>query len=194
MEARIYVKGRIKNKCLLTALSFSAALLVMPFSAAAIGNIPPPEPMPVKPMMPRTPPEPMLVKPMSAPTNTFVFNPRTLKWRAINHKGTIVRSGHGSGGRHYCKDIKRACRTPSGTYHIISKRGADCRSKRYPIGRGGAPMPHCMFFTKHHSIHGAFDVPNYNASHGSVRIKANDARWLHHHFMDVGTKVIIKSY
>ena len=132
--------------------------------------------------------------PVMVLANTFVFSPHTLKWKAINSNGKVVRTGRGSGGRSYCKDIKRSCRTPSGTYSIISKRGANCRSSRYPLGKGGAPMPYCMFFSKHYAIHGSPDVPNYNASHGCVRVKPNDARWLHKNFIHIGTKVIIKSY
>lgn len=139
-------------------------------------------------------PKAQLSKPSMQLANTFVFSPRTLKWKAINDRGKVVRTGRGSGGRNYCPDIKRSCRTPSGTYHIISKRGAGCKSSRYPKGRGGAPMPYCMFFNKHYAIHGSPDVPNYNASHGCVRVKTHDARWLHRNFIRIGTKVIIKSY
>ncbi|HAT9080505.1 TPA: L,D-transpeptidase family protein, partial [Legionella pneumophila subsp. pneumophila] len=34
----------------------------------------------------------------------------------------------------------------------------------------------------------------YNASHGCVRVKPQDARWLSQNFIKIGTKVIIKSY
>lgn len=126
--------------------------------------------------------------------NTFVFSPRTLKWKAINSKGKVVRTGRGSGGKGYCKDTRRACRTPTGTFSIISKRGANCKSSKYPIGKGGSPMPYCMFFSKYYAVHGSYHVPNHNASHGCVRIKPSDARWLYKNFMHIGTKVIIKSY
>lgn len=124
--------------------------------------------------------------------NTFIYNPKTLRWKALKN-GKVVRSGKGSGGRHYCSDVKRACRTPSGTYRIISKRGANCRSSRYPVGKGGAPMPYCMFFSQYYAIHGSPDVPNYNASHGCIRVKPRDARWLHSN-MKIGSKVIVKPY
>jgi len=126
--------------------------------------------------------------------NTFIYNPRTLKWTAVNHSGNIVRSGRGSGGRSYCPDIHRSCRTPTGTYHVVSKRGSDCRSSRYPVGRGGAPMPYCMFFSKYYAIHGSPDVPNHNASHGCIRVRPTDARWLSDHFVNVGTTVVVKPY
>jgi lipoprotein-anchoring transpeptidase ErfK/SrfK len=136
----------------------------------------------------------LLTAPIVVQANTFVFSPKTLQWKAIDDNGHVIRRGHGSGGRHYCKDIKRSCRTPSGTFYIMSKRGASCHSSRYPVGRGGAPMPYCMFFSKYYAIHGSPDVPRYNASHGCVRVKPVDARWLYHNFMHMGTKVIIKSY
>lgn len=126
--------------------------------------------------------------------NTFVFNPNTLSWKAINENGQVVRTGRGSGGRKYCPDIRRGCKTPSGVYHVSSKGGAGCHSSRYPLGSGGAPMPYCMFFKKNYAIHGSYDVPNYNASHGCVRVHPGDAKWLNHNFMKIGTTVIIKPY
>lgn len=125
---------------------------------------------------------------------TFVYNPRTLRWSAINSSGKVIRTGRASGGRGYCPDLRRSCRTPTGTFHVISKRGFSCKSSRYPVGRGGAPMPYCMFFSKNYAIHGSYDVPNYNASHGCIRVPVNDARWLNNNFMSIGTKVIVKSY
>lgn len=124
----------------------------------------------------------------------FEYNPRTLQWKAVNADGEVVRRGHGSGGRGYCPDIHRSCRTPAGTFHIIGKKGADCRSSRYPVGRGGAPMPYCMYFSKYYAVHGSYDVPNRNASHGCVRVPPADAKWLYNNFMNVGTTVVIKPY
>ncbi|WP_298624314.1 L,D-transpeptidase, partial [uncultured Legionella sp.] len=112
----------------------------------------------------------------------------------INENGKVVRTGRGSGGKSYCSDIRRGCKTPSGVYRIISKGGPGCKSSRYPLGGGGAPMPYCMFFSKYYAVHGSYDVPNYNASHGCVRVKPNDAQWLSKNFMKIGTKVVIKPY
>lgn len=126
--------------------------------------------------------------------NTFIFSPRSLSWKAIDSSGRVVRSGRASGGRNYCPDIHRGCRTPSGTYHIISKGGAGCKSSRYPVGKGGAPMPYCMFFSRYYAVHGSYDVPNYNASHGCVRVTPSDARWLNQNFMRIGTRVVVKPY
>lgn len=126
--------------------------------------------------------------------NAFVYNPRSLQWSAIGDNGKIIRTGRGSGGRSYCPDIHRSCRTPSGTYSIMSKGNAACRSSRYPVGKGGAPMPYCMFFSKYYAIHGSNDVPNRNASHGCIRVTPSDAQWLHRNFIRVGTKVVVKPY
>ena len=126
--------------------------------------------------------------------NTFIFNPNTLTWKAINENGKVVRTGRGSGGRKYCPDVRRGCKTPAGVYRVISKGGPGCRSSRYPLGRGGSPMPYCMFFSKYYAIHGSYEVPNHNASHGCVRVRPSDASWLSHNFVRVGTKVVIKPY
>jgi lipoprotein-anchoring transpeptidase ErfK/SrfK len=136
----------------------------------------------------------LFITPCVVFANTFIFSPRTLQWSAVDSNGEVVRTGHGSAGRSYCPDIHRSCRTPTGTYHILSKGSASCRSSRYPVGKGGAPMPYCMFFSKYYAIHGSYDVPNRNASHGCLRVTPSDARWLHQNFIKIGTKVVIKPY
>jgi len=138
--------------------------------------------------------EPSIAHMNYAANNAFVFSPRSLQWKAVNSKGKVVRTGRASGGRGYCPDIKRSCRTPSGTYSVISKNGPGCRSSRYPVGKGGAPMPYCMFFSRYYAIHGSPDVPNRNASHGCIRVPTSDARWLNQNFIQIGTKVVVKPY
>ncbi|OGT66730.1 MAG: endopeptidase IV [Gammaproteobacteria bacterium RIFCSPHIGHO2_12_FULL_45_9] len=123
----------------------------------------------------------------------FIYNPKTLHWYAYDN-GELIRSGRGSGGANYCPDLRRGCRTPSGTFHIIRKGSAHCRSSIYPLGKGGARMDYCMFFSNYYAIHGSSDIKPYNASHGCVRVHIHDARWLSQHFIDIGTKVIIKPY
>jgi len=127
-------------------------------------------------------------------SNTFIFNPQKLSWVAIGENGQVVNSGKASGGSHYCRDLRRGCKTPSGVYKVWSKQGAGCRSSKYPLGRGGAPMPYCMFFNKNYAIHGSYDVPNHNASHGCIRVTPAAARWLNQHFIKIGTTVIVKPY
>ncbi len=137
----------------------------------------------------------LLILSGSAHANEFVFSPKTHQWKAINDNGVVVRTGKGSGGRAYCPDIRRACRTPTGTFHVLSRRGADCRSSIYPVGKGGSPMPYCMFFSKYYAVHGSHEVPaGRNASHGCIRIVPSEARWLYNNFMHVGTTVVVKPY
>lgn len=126
--------------------------------------------------------------------NTFIFNPRTHSYSAINDDGKVVKTGRASGGSSWCPDIKRSCRTPVGVYQLWSKGGPGCKSSRYPKPRGGAPMPYCMFFSKYYAVHGSNDVPKHNASHGCVRVTPSDAKWLSQNFMRVGTKVVVKPY
>lgn len=126
--------------------------------------------------------------------NAVVFNPRTHTLKAYDANGSVVRTFKASGGRNYCPDIHRACHTPTGTFHVISEQGAGCRSSRYPVGKGGSPMPYCMFFSKFYAIHGSHEVPNYNASHGCIRVQPAAAKWLMNNFVRVGTTVKVLPY
>lgn len=124
----------------------------------------------------------------------FIFSPRRKAWGAYLPNGRLVGYGRASGGAGWCRDIGRSCRTPRGTYTVHSLGGPACKSGRYPRPRGGAPMPYCMFFSKNYAIHGSPDVPNYNASHGCIRVKPVAARWLRYNFIKIGTRVIVTSY
>lgn len=115
-----------------------------------------------------------------------------LAWGAYDDSGNLVKWGRASGGKSYCPDIGRSCRTVTGTYTIYSKKGPGCKSSRFPVGKGGAPMPYCMHFKGGYAMHGG-NVPNYNASHGCVRLPVADAQWLNQNFVRVGsTRVSIK--
>lgn len=125
----------------------------------------------------------------------FIFDPKQYAWATYDSNGQLVRDGIASGGRAYCSDINARCTTPSGTYSVYRKGGADCKSSIYPIGKGGAPMPYCMFFRGGYAVHGSYDVPpGMNASHGCIRVLPSDAQWLSQNFMSVGTTVIIRPY
>ncbi|MBA2656266.1 MAG: L,D-transpeptidase [Tatlockia sp.] len=125
----------------------------------------------------------------------FIFDPRATAWAAYDAQGNRVKTGSASGGKDFCEDTGRECRTITGTYHVYSKKGEECTSSLYPIETGGgARMPYCMHFSGSYSIHAAYDVPNYNASHGCIRVLPGAARWLNQDFMDVGTTVIVKPY
>lgn len=126
--------------------------------------------------------------------STLIFSPKKLRWFAYDGNGNFVGSGRASGGRAYCPDVHRGCRTPVGTFTVNSMGDASCYSSKFPIGRGGAPMPYCMFFRGGFAVHGSYEVPNYNASHGCIRVEPAAARWLRYNVMHVGSTVIVEPY
>jgi lipoprotein-anchoring transpeptidase ErfK/SrfK len=105
-----------------------------------------------------------------------------LAFGAYDSEGNLEYWGPVSGARGYCPDIRRGCHTPTGHFSIYSKQGSGCKSTKFPVGRGGAPMPYCMFFHGGFALHGSYEVPGYNASHGCVRLFVNDAQWLNQEF------------
>ncbi len=123
----------------------------------------------------------------------ILVSPGRLAWAAYDTDGSLMHWGRASTGRNFCSDINSRCKTPRGVFTIYRAEGPRCTSTKYPIPYGGAPMPYCMFFKGGFAIHGSNDVPNYNASHGCVRVSPDAARWLNEEFMTVGeTKVIIR--
>lgn len=124
---------------------------------------------------------------------TIIISINDLAFGAYDSDGSLLHWGPVSAGRGYCPDVRRKCNTSIGKFAIYDKRGKSCRSTRYPIGKGGAPMPYCMFFNGNFALHGSYEVPGYNASHGCVRLFVNDAEWLNQEFTDGHyTAVIIK--
>ncbi len=109
-----------------------------------------------------------------------------LAWAAYDTNGTLVNWGPIAGG-------KSSSPTIVGTYTFYRKQGGGCVSSKYPIPRGGAPMPYCMHFKGGYAMHGSPTVPGFHASHGCVRLFTDDAKWLNHNFVDTGsTKVNIQ--
>lgn len=117
-----------------------------------------------------------------------------LTWKAYDNNGELIRSGHVSGGKEYCSDIGRNCETITGTFTIYRKGGENCKSTIFPVGKGGAPMPYCMFFHGGYALHGSNSVPNYNASHGCVRMSPEDAQWLNEDFVQEGLTQVYAHY
>jgi hypothetical protein len=125
----------------------------------------------------------------------ILFDPRTHAWGAYTPDGSLIRSGLASGGKNWCPDIGRSCRTKSGAYRIFALGDSSCVSARFPIPKGGAPMPYCMYFNGNQALHGSPNVVKGNISHGCVRMRTADAQWLRYNFIDgVGTLVVVKSY
>lgn len=132
----------------------------------------------------------------------IIVDPNIYRWAAYNEDGKLVKTGPATAGRSYCPDTGHYCRTKSGTFRIYSLGESDCRSHKFPVGRGGAPMPYCMFFNGGQALHGSHEVVEGNISHGCVRLQVKDARWLRYNFAEeptsrneaLGTIVIIKPY
>jgi L,D-transpeptidase ErfK/SrfK len=122
-----------------------------------------------------------------------------LAWAAYNADGHLAKWGPISSGKDYCSDIGRSCKTQTGAFYVFNKKGAKCSSNIFPVGRGGAEMPYCMFFYRGFAMHGSNEVPGYRASHGCIRLFTRDAKWLSENFTEVrqpngskGTQVIIQ--
>lgn len=123
-----------------------------------------------------------------------------LAWGAYDLSGHLIKWGPISSGRDKCSDSNNSCRTMTGIFHVFSKEGDKCRSNVFPIGKGGAKMPFCMYFHKGFALHGSDDIPGYRASHGCVRMFTRDAIWLNKDFVITasernnyaGTKVVVR--
>ncbi|OGT30274.1 MAG: enhanced entry protein EnhA [Gammaproteobacteria bacterium RIFCSPHIGHO2_12_FULL_35_23] len=128
--------------------------------------------------------------------NVFIFDPKLTAWAAYDANGNLVNTGRASGGRSFCPDVGRSCKTIVGTFKVLSKGDSTCESSIYPLEtNGGAPMPYCMKFSaKGYAIHGSDYVPDYNASHGCIRVTPTAAAWLSQYFITNGTTVIVRSY
>lgn len=124
-----------------------------------------------------------------------------LAWGAYDQQGQLVKWGPVSSGSDRCSDNSSpTCRTMTGIFQIFSKENDHCKSNIFPIGKGGAKMPYCMYFHKGLALHGSPDIPGYRASHGCVRMFTRDAKWLNEEWVDsanasnnfMGTKVVIR--
>lgn len=135
-----------------------------------------------------------LPKQIDAPGEKLIFVSLSKQaFGAYEADGNLAYWGPVSGAKGYCPDVGRGCHTPTGNFEIISKEGSGCFSTRFPVGRGGAPMPYCMFFHNGFAMHGSYEVPGYNDSHGCVRMFINDAKWLNQEFTadDDHTRVVV---
>lgn len=125
----------------------------------------------------------------------FIFDPHVAAWAAYDENGQRVMTGGASGGKDFCEDVGKPCRTVIGEFRVYNKRGLECKSGEYPVETvGGAKMPYCMYFYRGFTIHAAYEVPNYNSSHGCIRVFPSAAKWLNEEFITIGTKVTVLSY
>ena len=125
----------------------------------------------------------------------FIFDPQAASWAAYDTDGARLMTGSASGGKDFCEDVGKSCRTVTGVFRVYNKKGLNCTSGEYPVETtGGAKMPYCMYFYRGFTIHAAFEVPPYNSSHGCVRVFPSAAKWLNEEFINLGTKVTVLSY
>jgi hypothetical protein len=143
-------------------------------------------------------PFPLKIKPDV--TKQVIIDQNKLAWAAYDLKGQLVKWGPIASGSTKCSDSNKTCLTMTGVFRIFSKEDSKCKSDIFPIGKGGAKMPYCMYFHKGFAMHGSDDIPGYRASHGCVRMFVQDAKWMNQEFVDVinekkhqmGTKVMVR--
>ncbi len=131
---------------------------------------------------------------------TIIVDQDKLAWAAYDEQGNLLKWGPVSSGRNKCPDSANKCLTLTGIYRVFSKENEKCISDVFPIGRGGAKMPYCMFFHKGFALHGSDDIPGFRASHGCIRLFTRDAKWLNQEFVQagndtngfLGTKVVVR--
>jgi len=121
--------------------------------------------------------------------------------KAVSGKGAF-KVRHPDAGRHVEADISRQVlalidgRKVVATYHTSSGAPATptvigtFRVYLKTPGTNAKGMVHSSYFIRGYAIHGYFDVPAFNASHGCLRIPIPDAsrvfNWLH-----IGDRVIV---
>jgi hypothetical protein len=145
-------------------------------------------------------PFPLKITPQEK-TKQVIIDQDKLAFAAYDEDGNLVKWGPVSSGSDRCSDNSSpTCRTKTGIFRVFSKENQLCKSGVFPVGRGGAKMPYCMYFHKGLAMHGSNDIPGRRASHGCIRMFTRDAKWLNHHFVELsnegnnylGTKVIVR--
>jgi hypothetical protein len=136
-----------------------------------------------------------LPRQISPPGEKMVLvDPNEHAWGAYDAYGRLIRSGLASAGSDWCEDLGGQCHTRIGKFRVRSLGGPGCKSPSFPIPRGGAPMPYCMYFNETQALHGSYQLGYANLSHGCVRMKVADARWLRNNFVRIGTLVVVMPY
>lgn len=125
----------------------------------------------------------------------LIFDPALLAFAVYDQDGLLERWGPAVGGKDWCDDVKRSCRTKTGEFRIYEKGGANYRSGKYPVGCSGnscAKMPYALFFTPGYAFHSG-KLAGKQASHGCVRVFYSDAQWLDDN-IKLNTRIIIRPY
>ena len=106
-------------------------------------------------------------------------------YAAYDRQGNLIRWGSANTGALNGED-----NTPIGEFSVYRKKGASCKSSKYPLPKGGSPMPYCIFFHKGYAIH-EYQMPGFPVSLGCVRVDNEDAKWLYK-FTPIDTTVIVQ--
>lgn len=122
--------------------------------------------------------------------NVVYVDLEKMAFGAYDDDGYLQLWGPISGGRTKCSDSNRSCKTVTGSFEVYREGTHKCASRKYPLGKGGAPMAYCMFFKGGYAMH-VGKLPGFHASHGCVRLFYDDAKWLNKEFVEKGTKVIV---
>lgn len=127
-----------------------------------------------------------------------VVSPRQYAW-ALYVSGGLVRWGPAICGAEWCRDVGRACRTPTGQFRVTEVAGPKRRSSSYPRieaaeGRG-ALMPYYMRLTASGvGLHARY-IHGLHESHGCVGLFYDDAKWLNLNYAKQGSvSVLIEPY
>lgn len=144
------------------------------------------------------------IKKIPADEKVFIWNPGLLAWAAYDVNGNLANWGPGLGGKAYCPDIKRACRTPAGIFEALARKGYKYWSNLYPPGCKSAECSWMPYYVRVREdglgLHGSKWFVGQHASHGCVRLFTEDAKWLNQKFFDYkikdrpGTKIIFLPY
>lgn len=116
---------------------------------------------------------------------TIIISISKQAYGAYDRQGTLIRWGSANTGAENGED-----NTPLGEFKVYRKKGANCKSSKYPLPKGGSPMPYCMFFHKGYAIH-EYQMPGFPVSLGCVRVDKEDAKWLYK-FSPMDTIVIVQ--
>lgn len=123
----------------------------------------------------------------------FIFSPQKLAW-AHYIDGRMISWGPAVGGKTWCSDIGRTCRTKTGTFSFTEAANAGRRSGLFPVGcadrdsdgnitsrKRCARMPYFVRFTNQgQGIH-ARSMRGKNASHGCVGVFLSDVVYINNH-------------
>lgn len=128
---------------------------------------------------------------------TIIFDMREMAWSAYNELGVVLEWGMATGGRRYCKDIDRACRTPVGMFKVLTKKGKYYRSQLYPVNCEGKDCTQMPWYVRFRSdgpgFHASKWIRGIHESHGCIRLTMEDAKWLNK-FADLDTVIEVRPY